>query len=162
MKSEGHGPLAHIGLAQIGVEFLRLDRRDPERTSRSFSNFADVPRIGGDDAVASADRPLDHGNIDDVVMPGFTDQGPDPLSQFLAHRLDVTHPQHPSQVRLPRPATPCLGKDGGRDHGDDLFGNEACVQLPHLAIVALGGDKHAGVIGNPAHRNQAEFRSTLP
>jgi hypothetical protein len=123
-----------------GHAFLRLDRRDPERSSGSFSNLADVPGVGGDHAVASTDRALDHGNIDDVVMAGFRDQGPDPLSQFLAHRLDVTRPQHPSQARLPRPATPRLGKDGGRDHGDDFFGDEASVQLPHLAIVALGGD----------------------
>jgi hypothetical protein len=37
-----------------------------------------VPSIGGDHAVASADRALDYGDIDDVVMAGFTDQCPDP------------------------------------------------------------------------------------
>ena len=95
------------------------------------------------------------------VVAGVTDQGPDPLSQSLAHRLDVTRPQHPGQARLPRPATPCLRKYGCRDHGDDLFGDEAGMELPHLAIVALGGDERAGVIGNPAHGNQAGFRSTL-
>jgi len=152
----GQGPLA-----QIGVEFLRLDRGDPERSSRSFSDFADAPRVGGDHAVASTDRTLDHGNVDDVVMAGFTDQGPDPLSQSLAHRLDVTRPQHPSQARLPRPAAPRLGKDGCRDYGDDFFGKEASMQLPHRAIVALGGDKRAGVIRNPAHGDQAGFRSML-
>jgi hypothetical protein len=130
--------------------------------SSGFSDFADVPRIGGDHAVASADRTLDHGDIDDVVMAGFTDQGPDSLGQFLAHRLDVAHPQHPSQARLPRPATPCLGKDWRWHHGDDFFGNEASMQLPHCAIVALSGDKGAGVVGDPAHGNQAESRSTLP
>ena len=121
-----------------------------------------MARIGGDHAVASTDRALDDGDINDVVMAGLADQDPNSLSQFLAHRLDVAHPQHPSQAQPAalRRAMPGRGLVLGR--GDDLFGDEAGMQLPHRAIVALGGDKRAGVVGDPAHGNQAEFRSTLP
>ena len=48
-----------------------LDRRDPEGTSRSFGNFADVRGVGGDHAVASTDRTLGHGDIDDVAVAGW-------------------------------------------------------------------------------------------
>ena len=99
-----------------GYEFLRLNRRDPEAYCPAAS--AILRMCPASEVTTPSPRriaPSTTATSTMSLVAGFADQDPDPLSQFLAHRLDVAHPQHPSQAQpaVPRHAMPGQGRVPG-------------------------------------------------
>jgi hypothetical protein len=56
--------------------------------------------VGGDHGVVSADRSLNHGDVDDIVVPCPPGEHADSSGLLLAHGLDVAQGQQPREVGL--------------------------------------------------------------
>lgn len=88
--------------------------------------------------------------IDRVTRPGDPQQFANAPGGGVVQGPDIYATQHSRQVRLPRHATPHLSNDAtAGDHGSaaELI---PVNQRPYLPILALNGDKGAG-IENQSH-----------
>lgn len=98
-----------------GMDSTLLDRMDLERHASGIGDQADVRWVRGDDGMPSADRPLDHGHVDDVVVARTGRQRAGRPGLGFGEILDVAAFQESRQGRLGA-ASPSLSQHSRRDH----------------------------------------------
>lgn len=103
------------------------------------------------DGIASPRRAFNDGGGDNVIVRGLTCQFTDAPSLHLSERLDVAHREQPRKTGWPGAAAPGLRQHGGWHDRDHFLAQERRMERPHPAIVPLGGDERACIVGDAGH-----------
>ena len=137
----------HMGHRRGGAAGFhpRSDPLNPDRCRQLVGKMAQVFDVGREDCGLTSGGDDGEMGIDDIGSRNLVQESADLMGVIRGETDDVAAPQHAPQLHLSRRAAD-LGDDRcGRPRHEPKLQTSPMIS-PDVAVVALGGHKHAGVV----------------